>query len=149
MQDNEWMRFACFLASKAEDVGEVPVGACVVLDNRCIGLGFNQPIYNQDPCAHAEIIALRNAAKNINNYRLNKAVIYVSLEPCLMCFGAMLHARISKLVFAASDLKKGVISNNKHKDLFAMANHSFTINNNVESQLAENILINFFNKRRG
>ncbi|HLD84795.1 MAG TPA: tRNA adenosine(34) deaminase TadA, partial [Coxiellaceae bacterium] len=97
------MQQAILLAQKAEAQGEVPVGALIVKNNEIIGEGFNQPIQSHDPTAHAEIIALRNAAKNMQNYRLTGTTLYVTLEPCLMCVGAMQHARIEALVFGAHD----------------------------------------------
>ena len=106
------MQQAILLAQKAEAQGEVPVGALIVKDNEIVGEGFNQPIQSHDPTAHAEIIALINAAKNTQNYRLMGTTLYVTLEPCLMCVGAMQHARIEALVFGATDPKLGYFSKN-------------------------------------
>lgn len=103
------MQHALMLAKRAEKIGEVPVGAIIVHDNKIIAEGFNQPIQNHDPSAHAEVIALRNAAQHIKNYRLNNTTLYVTLEPCAMCVGAMIHARIERLVFGAFDLKTGAV----------------------------------------
>lgn len=100
-----FLKRAIELAHQAKTAGEVPVGAVVVLHNEIIGEGFNQPISSHDPTAHAEIVALRQAAKAINNYRLSGAVLYVTLESCAMCAAAMMHARISKVVFGAYDPK--------------------------------------------
>ena len=144
MQDLHWMQHALKLANHALSIGEVPIGACVVIDNKCIGEGFNQPITTINPVAHAEIIALQHAAKAINNYRLVNATLYVTLEPCLMCFGAMLHARIKRLVFATEDKHKGIISNN----LTLPANHKFSITSGVEASAAHDLLMNFFNDKR-
>lgn len=103
--DSFWMQQAIDLAKQAALADEVPVGAVIVLDEQIIGSGFNQPISAQDPTAHAEIIAIRNAAKTIENYRLINATLYVTLEPCVMCAGAMQHARIHRLVYGAADQK--------------------------------------------
>ena len=102
-----WMEEALRLAVKAEAAGEVPVGAIVVRDGNILGRGWNQVIGKNDPTAHAEIIALREAASSIGNYRLNGCQLYVTLEPCAMCAGAMIHARIERLVFGAADPKAG------------------------------------------
>jgi len=105
--DTLWMSHALELARRAQAQGEVPVGAVVVLDDACIGEGWNQPIASHDPTAHAEIQALRAAARAAGNYRLPGATLYVTLEPCVMCAGAMVHARIARLVFGARDPKAG------------------------------------------
>jgi tRNA(adenine34) deaminase len=111
MNDEEFMRRALVLAGRARDEGEVPVGAIVVLDDKVIGEGWNRPIRASDPTAHAEIQAMRAAAQAIRNYRLSGATLYVTLEPCEMCVGAMFHARISNAVFGATDPKKLVLKN--------------------------------------
>jgi tRNA(adenine34) deaminase len=111
MKDEEFMRRALALAKRAQDEGEVPVGAVVVLDNSIIGEGWNRPIAACDPTAHAEIQALRSAALGQKNYRLAGATLYVTLEPCDMCVGAMFHARITRAVFGATDPKKLVLKN--------------------------------------
>ncbi len=105
--DHRYMRHALELAAEAEAQGEVPVGAVVVLDDTVIGEGWNQPIGRHDPTAHAEIIALRHAGEYLRNYRLPGATLYVTLEPCTMCAGAIIHARIARLVFGAHDPKGG------------------------------------------
>jgi tRNA(adenine34) deaminase len=107
--DEELMRRALELARRAQDEGEVPVGAVVALDGRIVGEGWNRPIGAHDPTAHAEIQALRAAAQALRNYRLTGATLYVTLEPCDMCVGAMFHARIAKAVYGASDPKKLVL----------------------------------------
>lgn len=101
------MRHALLLARRAEAAGEVPVGAVVVRDGRVIGEGWNRPIGGRDPSAHAEIVALRDAAQRIGNYRLTGCTLYVTLEPCVMCAGAIVHARVACLVFGADDPKAG------------------------------------------
>ncbi|MEO8330837.1 MAG: nucleoside deaminase, partial [Gallionella sp.] len=105
MTDTDYMRTALDLARQAQAAGEVPVGAVVVLEGAIIGRGFNAPISRQDPSAHAEMMALRDAAQNIGNYRLVGCELFVTLEPCLMCAGAIMHARIARLVYGASDPK--------------------------------------------
>jgi tRNA(adenine34) deaminase len=112
MQHEPYMRRALELARKAAAEGEVPVGAVVVLDGEVVGEGWNRPIAAADPTAHAEIQALRAAAQKLRNYRLTGATLYVTLEPCDMCVGAMFHARIARAVFGATDPKKQVLKNN-------------------------------------
>jgi len=114
----KYIKRAIELAKQAETQGEVPVGAVVVLNDEIIGEGFNRPIQLHDPSAHAEIVALRNAGKKIGNYRLNNATLYVTLEPCMMCVGAIIHARITQLVFGAYDKKAGAVSS-----VFKLINH--------------------------
>jgi tRNA(adenine34) deaminase len=111
MSDGDFMRRALDLARRAEEEGEVPVGAVVVLDQRIIGEGWNRPIASADPTAHAEVQALRSAAASMKNYRLTGATLYVTLEPCEMCVGAMFHARVERCTFGATDPKKLVLKN--------------------------------------
>jgi tRNA(adenine34) deaminase len=111
MSDEDFMRRAIELAKRARDEGEVPVGAVVVLNDDVIGEGWNRPIAARDPTAHAEIQAMRAAAKKVGNYRLTGARLYVTLEPCDMCVGAMFHARVARTVFGATDPKKPVLKN--------------------------------------
>jgi len=111
MNDEQYMRRALELARRAEQEGEVPIGAVVVLENKIAGEGWNRPIAASDPTAHAEIQALRSAALSQKNYRLTGATLYVTLEPCDMCVGAMFHARIARAVFGATDPKKRVLKN--------------------------------------
>ena len=108
-EHEQWMRRALALADRAANEGEVPIGAVVVRDGELLGEGWNSVISFSDPTAHAEIIAMRDAARMVNNYRLPGVTVYVTLEPCTMCAGAMIHARIEKLVFAASEPKAGVV----------------------------------------
>ena len=107
--ESQFIRAALVLAQQARERGEVPVGAVVVLDGVVIGEGFNQPISSNDPTAHAEIVALRDAARRIGNYRLTGATLYVTIEPCQMCVGAMVHARIARVVYGAPEPKAGAI----------------------------------------
>jgi tRNA(adenine34) deaminase len=111
MDDAKYMRQALELALRAQAEGEVPVGALVVLDDEVVGEGWNRPIAAHDPTAHAEIQALRSASSAVKNYRLTGATLYVTLEPCDMCVGAMFHARIARAVFGATDPKKLVLKN--------------------------------------
>ncbi len=107
--DEHWMRHALALATRAESADEVPIGAVLVLNDEVIGEGWNRPIGSHDPTAHAEVIALRDAAQRLGNYRLSGSTLYVTLEPCLMCAGAIVHARVARLVFGASDPKRGAV----------------------------------------
>jgi tRNA(adenine34) deaminase len=145
--DEKWMGDALRLARAAGRKGEVPIGAVVVSAGRIIGRGSNRPIGAGDPTAHAEIIALRRAARAAGNYRLSGATMYVTLEPCLMCFGAMLHARINRLVFGARDPKIGSTS------LPARArrgfNHRFEQKGGVRAEECAGALRTFFRDRRG
>lgn len=142
------MHEALKLAQHASLQDEVPVGAIVVYDNEVIGKGWNQPIAQNDPSAHAEIIALQTAAKAIQNYRLLNATLYVTLEPCIMCVGAMLHARIKKLVFGAYDPKTGaagtvfnLVSDNRH-------NHCIEVAGGILEEDCGKLLQAFFQSRR-
>ena len=105
--DEKWMRYALTMADKAEQIGEVPVGAVLVLDDEVIAQGYNMVISNHDPCAHAEIMALRHGGQQLQNYRMLGATLYVTLEPCCMCAGAIVHSRIKRVVYGAPDLKTG------------------------------------------
>jgi len=111
MTDEEFMRRALELARRAQEEGEVPVGAVVALDGKIIGEGWNRPISASDPTAHAEIQAIRSSSTKIKNYRLTGATLYVTLEPCDMCVGAMFHARIARVIYGAKDPKKLVLKN--------------------------------------
>lgn len=106
-QSEHWMRHALMLAARAADAGEVPVGAVLVRDDAIIGEGWNRPIGNHDPTAHAEIQALRDAASRVGNYRLPNSTLYVTLEPCPMCAGAIVHARVARVIYGATDPKGG------------------------------------------
>ncbi len=146
--DEEWIDHALGLAAHAETIGEVPVGAVVVKDNEIIGEGWNQPITNHDPTAHAVIIALRAAAQTVGNYRLCNTTLYVTLEPCPMCAGAMIHARIKRLVYGASDPKTGaagtVFNLLNHESL----NHKVSCTGGVKAEECGQLLSKFFKKRR-
>jgi tRNA(adenine34) deaminase len=146
--DAEWMRQALALAARAAEQGEVPVGALVVNDGKIIGRGFNAPISGKDPTAHAEIRAMREAAAALGNYRLTGCSIYVTLEPCAMCAGAIMHARIARLVYGASDLKTGACGS--VVDLFSekKLNHHTAVTGGVLAVEAGRLLSEFFAARR-
>lgn len=147
--DEKMMRYALELADKAEALGEIPVGAVLVDDARnIIGEGWNLSIVQSDPTAHAEIIALRNGAKNIQNYRLLNTTLYVTLEPCTMCAGAILHSRIKRLVFGASDYKTGAIGSRFHFFDDYKMNHTLEITSGVLAEECSQKLSTFFQKRR-
>lgn len=147
-EDQKWMRYALALAVKAADAGEVPVGAVVVCDNRAIGEGWNHPIAAHDPTAHAEIMALRAAAREQKNYRVVDSTLYVTLEPCTMCVGAIVHARVSRVVFGAKEPKAGaVVSQNNLFDHPAM-NARVLYEGGVLEAECSTMLSEFFKLRR-
>ena len=142
------MRQAFHLAREAEGAGEVPVGAVVVLNGTIIGRGCNGPIGTADPTAHAEMIALREAARAIGNYRLSGATVYATLEPCVMCAGALVHARVDRLVFAARDLRFGGVRSKFRIADSDLLNHRVEITEGVCAVEATEMLQAFFAKRR-
>lgn len=147
-KDEFWMRQAMELADVAAASGEVPVGAALVLNGEMIGQGYNRPISTHDPTAHAEVIALREGAAKLHNYRLLGATLYVTLEPCLMCVGAMVHARIQRLIYGAADAKTGaVISAVKSLDL-PFLNHRIEYEGGLLAPMCGARLSRFFQERR-
>ena len=148
MDDEHFMGLALDLAREAGAAGEVPVGALIVLEGEVVGRGFNQPIGRHDPTAHAEIMALRDAATRLGNYRLPGCTLYVTLEPCAMCAGAIMHARMERVVFGARDPKTGAAGS--VIDLFAEArlNHHTTIVGGVLGEACGSLLSGFFSARR-
>ncbi len=146
--DERWMRRALELAKYAEEVGEVPVGALVIKDNKIIGEGWNQPIHNQDPTAHAEVVALRDAAKHVENYRLPDTTLYVTLEPCVMCAGAIVHARVARVVYGAADLQNGAGGSVFNLLQAPPLNHSAQVAGGILSEECSELLKNFFAARR-
>ena len=142
------MREALVQAKKALKKGEVPIGAVVVLGDEIIGRGYNQPITTKDPTAHAEIIALKEASNRLDNYRLNEAIIYTTLEPCLMCAGALVHARIKKVIFAAQDTKSGVVVNNGGLIQSEFLNHKVSFEGGILEKKASKLLKDFFLEKR-
>jgi tRNA(adenine34) deaminase len=143
------MRQALALAAQAADAGEVPVGAVVVKEGRIIGRGYNRPISSRDPTAHAEIVALRDAAASEGNYRLPGCDLYVTLEPCAMCVGAMVHARISRVVYGARDPKTGACGSIVDLPALAHWNHHGVFTGGVLAQECGAVLRAFFASRRG
>jgi tRNA(adenine34) deaminase len=148
VSDEDFMRRALGLARRAQEEGEVPVGAVVVLEERVIGEGWNRPISASDPSAHAEIQAMRAAASARKNYRLIGATLYVTLEPCAMCVGAMFHARIRRVVFGAADPKTGAAGS--VIDLFSQnkINHHALVQGGVLAAECGSLLSDFFASRR-
>ena len=148
MNDEDYMRAALEQARQAGACDEVPVGAVVVLDGEIVDRGFNQPIGRHDPTAHAEIMALRDAATRLGNYRLPGCALYVTLEPCVMCSGAIMHARVARVVFGARDPKTGVAGS--VLDLFAepRLNHHATIEGGLLADDCGRMLSSFFAARR-
>lgn len=146
--DEKWMQHALDLARHAEALGEVPVGAVIVLDENIIGEGWNQPISSQDPSAHAEIVALRAAGRNVNNYRLTGAEMYVTLEPCCMCAGAIVHARIKRVVFALSDPRSGAAGSVFNILQSTELNHRTDIGTNVLEDESKALIKDFFRNKR-
>lgn len=142
------MRAALAEAGRASAAGEVPIGAVVVLDGRVVGEGFNQPISSGDPTAHAEVVALRAAAKAVANYRLTGATMYVTVEPCLMCVGAMVHARIGLVVFGAPEPKAGAIQSMTRAHELAGLNHRLDVIGGVLESESRDLLQAFFKDRR-
>ena len=146
--DAEYMRVALAQAAEAKRHGEVPVGAIVVLDGVVIGEGFNQPIGAHDPTAHAEIVAMRAAAKRLGNYRLTGATLYVTIEPCQMCVGAMVHARIARLVYGTPEPKAGAIESAMHAHEHPALNHRIEATGGVLESECRALIQSFFEARR-
>ena len=147
-QDQIYMQAAIALAKQAAENGEVPVGAVVVKNGKIIGRGSNAPIGLHDPSAHAEILALRDAAKNIGNYRLVDCTLYVTLEPCAMCAGAIQHSRIANLIYGASDPKTGACGSVINLMSEEKLNHHTTVTSGVLAEETGKILSDFFKQRR-
>ena len=146
--DEDWMQYAIELARKAEAMGEVPVGAVIVKDGELIAEGWNQPIAKHDASAHAEIMAIRAAGEKLANYRLIDTELFVTLEPCVMCVGAMLHARVSRVVFAASDPKTGALCGAFNALETGTHNHKFSVESGVLETESSELLRVFFRERR-
>lgn len=149
MSDEVWMRHALKLAKRAESLGEIPVGAVIVDENnQIIGEGYNQSIMQHNPTAHAEIMAIEQAGQCIRNYRLVNTTLYVTLEPCIMCAGAIIHSRIQRVVYGASDYKTGAAGS--YIDILSRTgiNHFAQITGGILSDECSSMLSNFFQKRR-
>ncbi|MDC9724665.1 MAG: tRNA adenosine(34) deaminase TadA [Gammaproteobacteria bacterium] len=146
--DQFWMTRALDLARQAEQQGEVPVGAVIVRDDELLGEGWNQPIHSHDPTAHAEIQAIRNASNKIGNYRLTDTTLYVTLEPCIMCAGAIIHSRIKRVVYATKEPKTGAVGS--CFDIFntQQLNHFVHCEHGVLADESSELLSEFFRSRR-
>lgn len=148
LTDADYMAAALAEAEKAEAAGEVPVGCVVVLDGQIVGRGHNQPIAAIDPTAHAEIVALRAAARTIGNYRLTGSVLYVTIEPCLMCVGAMVHARVARVVFGATEPKAGALGSTIRAQDAPGLNHRLDVTGGVMEEACRAAMQAFFRARR-
>ena len=148
VDDIKWMTHALELAEQAKNHGEVPIGAVIVRNNQLIAEGCNQPIQQCDPTAHAEMIALRAAGQQLQNYRLLETTLYVTLEPCLMCFGAMIHARVQRLVYGAHDSKFGAVTSILNSPMVQSFNHHILCEGGVMMSECSVLLKNFFQERR-
>jgi tRNA(adenine34) deaminase len=146
--DSQFIRAALVLAKRAQELGEVPVGAVVVLDDAVIGEGFNQPISSHDPTAHAEIVALRDAAARVGNYRLPGATLFVTIEPCQMCVGAMVHARIARVVYGAPEPKAGALESAMRAHEHPSLNHRLEATGGVLEEECRQVIQEFFRQRR-
>jgi tRNA(adenine34) deaminase len=148
MNDEYWMEKALQLARKAEAAGEVPVGAVLVKDGQLLAEGWNQPIISHDATSHAEIMAMRAAGERLNNYRLIDTVMYVTLEPCSMCVGAMIHARVAKVVYGASEPRTGALGGAFNLLDANQHNHVFDVVPGILAQDSRDMLQKFFQSRR-
>lgn len=147
-QDIAFMQRALVLAREGEQRGEVPVGAVLVREGEIVGEGFNAPISRHDPTAHAEVVALREAAAKSGNYRLDNTTLYVTLEPCTMCVGALVHARVARVVFAASEPKAGSLVSARRQLDSGYYNHVFRFQGGLLAEEAGAMLSDFFRRRR-
>jgi tRNA(adenine34) deaminase len=148
MHDEELMDAALAEARRAGEAGEVPIGAVVAIAGEIVGRGFNQPISSGDPTAHAEIVAIRAAAQRVGNYRLTGARLAVTIEPCLMCVGALVHARIATLVFGAPEPRSGAVVSTVHGGELPGHNHRFDVVGGVREAECRELMQNFFKARR-
>lgn len=146
--DEHWMQLALEQAQLAAAAGEVPVGAVLVKDNQLIASGFNQPISSCDPSAHAEIVALRAAAKTLSNYRLPDTTLYVTIEPCTMCVGALIHARVKRLVFGAPEPRAGAIMSAAKLLEGTQFNHRIEVSGGVLTERCGQLMQTFFREKR-
>ena len=148
IEDEKWMSLALEQAGKAEKEGEVPVGAILVKDDTLIAKAHNKPISSNDPTAHAEIQLIRTAGEELKNYRLLGTTLFVTLEPCAMCLGAIMHARIKRVVYGAHDPKTGVCGSSENFMEASCFNHKIDIASGVLENESKQLLKNFFNSRR-
>ena len=147
-EDEKWMQIAIIEANLAKSEDEVPVGAVLVKNGQLISQGHNQPISTNDPTAHAEIQVIRNVCKKQKNYRLVGTTLYVTLEPCAMCFGAMVHARVKRIVYGAHDLKTGVCGSSEDLTNANFFKHKINITGGVSERMCSQLLKIFFKSRR-
>ena len=147
-EDEKWMKIAISEANLAINQGEIPVGAILIQDGKLIAKAHNKPILNHDPTAHAEVEVLRKAGKKLKNYRLARSTLYVTLEPCIMCLGAIMHARIERIVFGASDPKTGVCGSKTDLTSESFFTHKVKVDGGVLEEENKEILQSFFKSRR-
>ena len=145
---DEWMAAALEEAARARAAGEVPIGAVVVMNDAIVGRGFNQPISSRDPTAHAEIVAIRDAAQRVGNYRLTGAVLCVTIEPCLMCIGALVHARIATLVYGAAEPRTGAAISTVRATELPGHNHRVEVIGGIREAACRELMQAFFKERR-
>lgn len=149
VEDVKWMHEALNLAKQGAEHGEVPVGAILVHNQQIIGQGFNEPIGRHDATAHAEIIALRDACRRLNNYRLPlQTTLYVTLEPCTMCIGALIHARVDRLIYAASEPRAGMVGSQMNLAAESFYNHRIQVHKGLCREHSSQMLKDFFRQRR-
>lgn len=148
LADQHWMLYALCLADKAEQRGEIPVGAVLVKDNKVVGEGWNLSIVDHNACAHAEVMAIADAGQNLQNYRLIDCTLYVTLEPCPMCAGALVHARVKRVVYGAGDYKTGAAGSVFNLLQSEHLNHQVEITAGVLSELCATKVSDFFSRRR-
>tara|TARA_R110000822_G_scaffold159476_13_gene299325 strand:- start:33625 stop:34119 length:495 start_codon:yes stop_codon:yes gene_type:complete len=146
--DRDWMSRALSLAAQAAEVGEVPVGAILVKNGAVIGEGWNRPISSCDPTAHAEVVALRDAASRLENYRLPETTLYVTIEPCTMCVGAILHGRVGRLVYGATEPRAGAVTSQLRLTEMTHYNHKIDVVGGVMAKECSQLMSEFFKKKR-
>ena len=147
-EDEKWMKIAISEANLATNEGEIPVGAILIQDGKLIAKAHNQPILNHDPTAHAEVEVLRKAGRKLKNYRLSGSTLYVTLEPCAMCLGAIMHARVERIVYGASDPKTGVCGSKTDLTSESFFTHKVKVDGGVLEEENKEILQSFFKSRR-
>lgn len=147
-EDEKWMRHALTLAHEAERLGEVPVGAVLVRDGQIVAEGFNQPILQNDPTAHAEVVVVRKAAQVLNNYRLPETTLYVTVEPCTMCAGSLVHARIKRLVYGAREPRAGAVTSQLQVLSQPFYNHRVEVQGGVLAEECADLISGFFARKR-
>jgi tRNA(adenine34) deaminase len=148
MPHEDFMGAALAEAERARDAGEVPIGAVVVIEGRVVGAGYNQPIGAVDPTAHAEVVAMRTAARAVGNYRLTGATLYVTVEPCLMCVGAMVHSRLALVVFGAAEPKAGALVSTQRAHEAPWLNHRLEVVGGIREAECRELMQGFFRERR-